>query len=80
MLSQEGQQFLTKKGRLPTRPDVATNPPGVIEILQQKKIIVTISSAAEQRKMQQTFKEIFPAAMIAGRRLDLPSTRATFSP
>jgi iron(III) transport system substrate-binding protein len=59
MLSQEGQQFLTKKGRLPTRPDVETNPPGVMETLRQKKIIVTISSAEEQRKMQQTFKEIF---------------------
>jgi ABC-type Fe3+ transport system substrate-binding protein len=59
MLSREGQQFLTKKGRLPTRADVATNPPGVMDILQQKKIVVTISSAEEQRKMQQTFKEIF---------------------
>ena len=59
MLSREGQQFLTKKGRLPTRPDVETNPPGVMDILQQKKIVVTISSAAEQRKMQQTFKDIF---------------------
>ena len=59
MLSREGQEFLTKKGRLPTRPDVATNPPGVMDILQQKKIIVTISSVEEQRKMQQTFKEVF---------------------
>jgi iron(III) transport system substrate-binding protein len=59
MLSREGQQFLTKKGRLPTRPDVETNPPGVMDILQQKKIVVTISSAAEQRKMQQIFKDIF---------------------
>jgi iron(III) transport system substrate-binding protein len=59
MLSREGQEFLTKKGRLPTRPDVATNPPGVMDILQEKRIIVTISSAEEQRKMQQTFKEVF---------------------
>ena len=59
MLSREGQQFLTKKGRLPTRPDVDTNPPGVMDTLQQKKIIVTISSAEEQRKMQRDFNEIF---------------------
>jgi ABC-type Fe3+ transport system substrate-binding protein len=59
LLSQEGQQFLTKKGRLPSRRDVETNPPGVMDVLQQKKIIVTISSAEEQRKMQQTFNEIF---------------------
>ncbi len=33
MLSHEGQSFLTRKGRLPSRPDVATNPPGVMECL-----------------------------------------------
>ena len=59
MLSREGQQFLTRKGRLPTRTDVETNPPGIIEILRQKKIIVTISSAEEQKAMQTTFNEIF---------------------
>ncbi len=59
MLSREGQQFLTKKGRLPTRTDVETNPPGVIANLSQKKIIVTISSAEQQKKMQTMFNEIF---------------------
>ncbi len=59
MLSREGQQFLTKKGRLPTRTDVETNPPGVIDTLRQKKIIVTISSAEEKRQMQAAFNEIF---------------------
>jgi ABC-type Fe3+ transport system substrate-binding protein len=59
MLSQEGQTFLTKKGRLPSRPDVTSNPPGVLEALRQKQIVVPVTSAAEQRKMQQTFNEIF---------------------
>jgi iron(III) transport system substrate-binding protein len=59
MLSQEGQSFLTRKGRLPSRPDVATNPPGMMDVLRARKIIVTMSSAAEQRRMQQTFNEIF---------------------
>jgi iron(III) transport system substrate-binding protein len=59
MLSREGQQFLTGKGRLPTRSDVETNPPGIIEALQQKKIVFTISSAEEQKKMQTTFNDIF---------------------
>ena len=59
MLSQEGQTFLTKKGRLPSRPDVATNPPGVMDVLRQKTIVVATSSVGEQRKMQQTFNEIF---------------------
>ena len=59
MLSREGQTFLTKKGRLPSRPDVASNPPDVMDTLRQKKIVVPVTSAAEQRKMQQTFNEIF---------------------
>jgi len=59
MLSHEGQTFLTRKGRLPTRTDVATNPPGVMDVLGQKKIIHTITSANEQRRIQQTFNEIF---------------------
>jgi iron(III) transport system substrate-binding protein len=59
MLSREAQQFLTKTGRLPTRTDVATNPPGVVETLQQKKIIVTISSAEEKKKTQAAFNELF---------------------
>ncbi len=59
MLSREAEQFLTKKGRLPTRTDVETNPPGVIDTLRQKKVIVTISSAEQQKKMQTTFNELF---------------------
>jgi len=59
MLSREAEQFLTKRGRLPTRTDVETNPPGVIAALQQKKVIVTISSAEQQKKMQATFNELF---------------------
>ena len=59
MLSREGQQFLTRKGRLPTRTDVETNPPGVLDSLRQKTIVVPMSSAEDQRKMQATFNEIF---------------------
>jgi iron(III) transport system substrate-binding protein len=59
MLSHEAQSFLTRKGRLPTRSDVATNPPGVMDTLRQKTIVVTTTSADEHRKMQQTFNEIF---------------------
>ena len=59
MLSREAQTFLTKKGRLPTRTDVETNPPGVIERLQQKKVIVTISSAEQQKRMLAVFNELF---------------------
>src|SRR5207245_10223402 len=39
MLSRECQAFLAKFGRLPTRPDVQSNPPGIIAMLTQKKVI-----------------------------------------
>jgi iron(III) transport system substrate-binding protein len=59
VLSREAETFLTTKGRLPTRPDVATNPPGVIDALHQKKISPQVFSAEEQRKWNATFLEIF---------------------
>ena len=59
MLSHDGQSFLTRKGRLPSRPDVATNPPGVLELLGRKTIVTTMTSVNEQRRMQQAFNDIF---------------------
>ncbi len=59
MLSHEGQSFLTRKGRLPSRPDVATNPPGVLELLGSKTIVTAMTSVNEQRRMQQTFNDMF---------------------
>jgi|RhiMethySRZTD1v2_1073278.scaffolds.fasta_scaffold139333_2 iron(III) transport system substrate-binding protein len=59
MLSHEGQSFLTRKGRLPSRADVATNPPGVLELLGRKTIVTTMTSVNEQRRMQQAFNDIF---------------------
>ncbi|MEA2950831.1 MAG: iron(III) transport system substrate-binding protein, partial [Alphaproteobacteria bacterium] len=41
MLSKESQEFLTKFGRIPTRLDVPSNPPDVLETLKKKKIITT---------------------------------------
>jgi iron(III) transport system substrate-binding protein len=59
MLSQECQQFLAKFGRLPTRPDVASNPPGIIERLTQKKVITLLMSPDEERKWQRQFDQLF---------------------
>jgi len=58
MLSAEGQTFLTRKGRLPSRIGVPTNPPGVMDILGQKTIVVSMSSAEEQRRIQRLFNGI----------------------
>src|SRR5205085_11199242 len=38
ILSQDGQGLLTKRGRIPSRPDVETNPPGVLKALHAKKV------------------------------------------
>jgi iron(III) transport system substrate-binding protein len=59
MLSREAEQFLAKRGRMPTRADVQVNPAGVIERLKERKIIATIFAGEEQKKWQGLFKEIF---------------------
>jgi iron(III) transport system substrate-binding protein len=59
ILSREAEQFLTKRGRMPTRPDVPINPAGVAQTLLERKIIATIFAGEEQKKWQGLFKEIF---------------------
>lgn len=59
MLSRECQEFLAKFGRLPTRKDVQSNPPGVIEMLTQKKVITVLMAPAEERKWQRQFDQLF---------------------
>ena len=59
MLSRECQEFLAKFGRLPTRKDVPSNPPGVIEMLTQKKVITVLMSPEEERKWQRQFDQLF---------------------
>lgn len=59
MLGQQCQQFLAKFGRLPTRSDVAANPPGIIERLTQKKVLTVLMSPDEERKWQRQFDQLF---------------------
>lgn len=59
MLSREAEQFLTGRGRMPTRADVPVNPAHVSERLKERKIIATIFAGEEQKKWQGLFKEIF---------------------
>jgi iron(III) transport system substrate-binding protein len=58
-LSAEAESFMTRKGRLPTRPDVATNPPELAGELAQMKIAPVVLDSAGQRKWQKTFNELF---------------------
>jgi iron(III) transport system substrate-binding protein len=58
VLSREAETFLTTKGRLPTRLDVTTNPPGVIDTLQERKVMPEIFSVNEEKKWGAIFNEL----------------------
>jgi hypothetical protein len=47
-----------RRGRIPTRPDVETNPPGVLQVLHTKKVIPSTYSLEKDRKADALFKEI----------------------
>lgn len=59
MLSKEGQQQLTTKGRLPTRADVPTNPPGVLKAFAGRKIHISQMTASEDQEWLKRFKNLF---------------------
>jgi iron(III) transport system substrate-binding protein len=59
MLSRDAQAFLSKFGRIPTRGDVASNPPGVIELLSARKVVTTVYKPDEERKWQRLFASLF---------------------
>jgi iron(III) transport system substrate-binding protein len=59
MLSKECQAFLTKFGRIPTRPDVESNPPGIVKAMNTKKVITVLITPEEERKWQRQFNELF---------------------
>jgi iron(III) transport system substrate-binding protein len=59
MLSQECQVFYTKFGRLPTRGDVPTNPPGIVELVTQKKVVATLFDPPEETRLRQVFNALF---------------------
>jgi iron(III) transport system substrate-binding protein len=58
MLSRECQQFLARFGRLPTRKDVASNPPGIVDMLTQRKVITVLMNPDEERKWQRQFDQL----------------------
>lgn len=59
MISQEAQQFIAKFGRLPTRSDVADNPPGTVAMLRAKKVIPVLLTPEEEKVWQRRFQELF---------------------
>lgn len=58
ILSVEGQRLLTRRGRIPTRPDVETNPPGVLKTLHSKKVLASRYNPEKEKKADALFKEL----------------------
>jgi iron(III) transport system substrate-binding protein len=58
-LSRECEAFLTKFGRIPTRADVESNPPGIVAALNKKKVITVSLSPADEHVWQQKFNDLF---------------------
>jgi iron(III) transport system substrate-binding protein len=59
MLSKECETFLAKFGRIPTRPDVESNPPGIVAAMNKHKVITTLLTPAEEPKWQKLFNQLF---------------------
>lgn len=59
MLSRDAQGHLAKFGRLPTRGDVPSNPPGILERLHAKAVVPTLFKAEDEKKWKQTFAALF---------------------
>jgi iron(III) transport system substrate-binding protein len=59
MLSRDCQVFYTKFGRLPTRTDVETNPPGIVKQIETRKVVRTQFSQEEEKRLRQTFGTLF---------------------
>jgi ABC-type Fe3+ transport system substrate-binding protein len=58
LLSRDCQVFYTKFGRLPTRGDVETNPPGIIKQIETRKVVRTQFSQDEEKRLRQTFETL----------------------
>jgi len=58
MLSRECEQFLAKFGRLPTRADVHSNPPGIVDMLTARKVITVLMTPEEEKKWQRQFDQL----------------------
>ena len=50
--------FYTKFGRLPTRTDVETNPPGIVKQVTTRKVVQTQFSQDEERRLRKLFDSV----------------------
>jgi len=59
MLSAEAQTLRTTWGRVPTRADVETNPPGILDRFKGKALVKPTLTAEDESRWQKTFNEWF---------------------
>jgi len=59
LLSAEAEQMRTKWGRIPTRLDVTSNPPGIFEQFSGHKQVRAALDPAQDAQWQKTFNELF---------------------
>lgn len=59
LVSAEGQEAMTKGGRIPTRPGVETNPAGVMKPIEGKAVVPAVIAGKEGRKWGKMFKDLF---------------------
>jgi iron(III) transport system substrate-binding protein len=59
MLSRECETFLAKFGRIPTRADVESNPPGIVAVMNKHKVITALLTPQEESKWQKLFNQLF---------------------
>jgi iron(III) transport system substrate-binding protein len=59
MISQECEKFLATFGRIPTRADVESNPPGIVQAISTKKVITTLLTPQEEGKWKKLFNQLF---------------------
>jgi iron(III) transport system substrate-binding protein len=58
MLSAESQEMRTKWGYVPTRADVATNPPGILDLFKDHPQVEMSLSPEDDQKWQKAFNEM----------------------
>jgi iron(III) transport system substrate-binding protein len=59
LLSRDAQAHLATFGRLPTRGDVETSPPGVLKRLHSKTVVPVVFGTEDERRWQKTFASLF---------------------
>ena len=61
LISGEAQQMRTQWGRIPSRADIESNPPGILKAFEGKKTITPHLAPADDQKWQKSFDQAFKA-------------------